>query len=173
MGNVAKTEDSAEYVVSPLSKTPSKDGAMTEDAIIQTALNILASRLKKPGIQLSSPEAVKDYLTLQLAEKEEEHFTVLFLDVKNRLIAYENMFNGTLTQAAVYPREIAKTALKHNACSVIVAHNHPSGESEPSLADKQLTSAIKKSLETVGVRTLDHIVVAGMKTYSFAEHGEI
>jgi DNA repair protein RadC len=145
----------------------------SDDEIIQLALNILTARLKEPGVSLSSPDAVKQFLRLKLASKDHEVFAVLFLDVKNRLIAYEEMFRGTLTHTSVYPRELVKTAMLHNAASVIYSHNHPSGMATPSDADRLLTNAMSKALEMVDVRSLDHIIVAGANTYSFAEHGEL
>ena len=145
----------------------------SDDEIIQKALNILTARLKEPGASLSSPDAVKQFLRLKLASKDHEVFAVLFLDVKNRLIAYEEMFRGTLTHTSVYPRELVKTAMLHNAASVIYSHNHPSGMATPSDADRLLTNAMSKALEMVDVRSLDHIIVAGANTYSFAEHGEL
>ncbi len=146
---------------------------LEDDKIIAQALTILERRLKKPGVMLCSPDLVKQYLTLTMAELEHEVFTVLFLDSKNRLIASEEMFRGSLTSTSVYPREVVKAAILHNACSVMLAHCHPSGSTEPSPADLQLTNQLKKSLELVDVRTLDHVIVAGISTYSFAEHGQI
>jgi len=145
----------------------------SDDAIIEQALNILTARLKEPGVSLSSPDSVKQFLRLKLASKDHEVFAVLFLDVKNRLVAFEEMFRGTLTHTSVYPREIVKAALKHNAASVIYSHNHPSGSTSPSDADRLLTTAMRNALELVDIRSLDHIIVAGVSTYSFAEHGDI
>lgn len=145
----------------------------SDDEIIQQALNILTARLKEPGVSLSSPDAVKQFLRLKLASKDHEVFAVLFLDVKNRLIAYEEMFRGTLTHTSVYPRELVKAAMLHNAASVIYSHNHPSGSASPSDADRLLTTAMRNALELIDVRSLDHIIVAGASTYSFAEHGDI
>jgi len=142
-----------------------------EDAIIAQAMAILAKRMRRSGVALSSPTAVKQYLTLQLAQLEREVFYVLYLDVKNRLIAGEELFSGTLTHTSVYPREVAKAALLHNAASVIFSHNHPSGTPEPSAADHALTKALKISLALVDVRALDHVIVAGTQTLSFAERG--
>jgi DNA repair protein RadC len=98
---------------------------------------------------------------------------VLFLDVKNRLIATEELFRGTLTHTGVYPREVIKSALAQNAASVIFAHNHPSGTPDPSPADHTLTQALKQSLAMVDIRVLDHFIVAGRHIYSFAEHGQL
>lgn len=120
---------------------------------------------------LNSPAAVRDYLRLALAALPHEAFLVLFLDSQNRLLASEEMFRGTLTQTSVYPREIVKSALGHNAAAVIFAHNHPSGVAEPSRADELLTAALKQALALVDIRTVDHFVVAGTRVVSFAERG--
>jgi DNA repair protein RadC len=141
-------------------------------AILELARRAIMEELQA-GVSLSSPQAVRQYLQLQLARKPYECFVVLFLDVKNRLIASEELFRGTLTQASVYPREVVKAALAHNAASVILSHNHPSGTPEPSAADHALTKTLKQALELVDIRVLDHFIVAGKQVYSFAEHGEI
>lgn len=125
------------------------------------------------GITLNSPQTVKKYLQLVLGSKAHEAFVVLFLDVKNRLIACEELFRGTLTHTSVYPREIVKEALTHNAASVLLAHNHPSGSPEPSAADHSLTQALKQALALIDVRVLDHFVIGGKNVYSFAEHGQL
>ena len=117
------------------------------------------------------PEAVRSYLRLALARRGHEVFAVLFLDAQHRLIACEEMFRGTLTQTAVYPREIVKQALRHNCAAVIFAHNHPSGVAEPSRADEALTHALQSALALIDVRVLDHIVVAATQAVSFAERG--
>ncbi|ART47980.1 DNA repair protein RadC [Acidovorax carolinensis] len=121
----------------------------------------------------SSPTAVKEYLRAKLAGFEHEVFAVLFLDTQDRLIEYAEMFRGTIDSASVNPRELVKEALRLNAAAVIVSHNHPSGNSEPSGADKALTQRLKESLVLVDVRTLDHIIVAGGNITSFAERGLI
>lgn len=121
---------------------------------------------------LSSPQQVRDYLRLKLAELPYEVFMVLLLDAQNRLIRAAEAFRGTLTQTSVYPREIVKLALAHNAAGVIFAHNHPSGVAEPSAADEQLTRSLKQALSLVDVRVLDHFIVAGQtQPLSFAERG--
>lgn len=120
---------------------------------------------------LSSPGVVHDFLRLHFADREYESFAVLFLDAQNRLIRAKDLFRGTLTQTSVYPREIVKEALQFNAAAVIVAHNHPSGVSTPSTADREITRALKQALSLVDVRVLDHFVVAGAATLSFAEQG--
>lgn len=143
----------------------------THDAVIRQALSIMESRLKYREVALNSPQAVRDYLRLRIADREHEVFVCLFLDAQHRLIAAEEMFRGTLTQTSVYPREVVKAALRHNAAAVIFAHNHPSGVAEPSRADELLTAALKQALALVDCRALDHIVVAGQRTTSFAERG--
>jgi len=141
-------------------------------AVMELARRAIAEEIRA-GEVLGSPQAVRQYLQLLLARRAYESFLVLFVDVKNRLIASEELFRGTLTQTSVYPREVVKTALGHNAASVILAHNHPSGTPEPSAADFALTQSLKQALSLVDVRVLDHFVVAGRQVYSFAEHGEI
>lgn len=141
-------------------------------AVLELARRALAEELRT-GEALSSPAAVTRYLQLLLANKPHESFVVLFLDVKNRLIACEELFRGTLTHASVYPREVVKTALSHNAASIVIAHNHPSGSPEPSAADHALTKTLREALSLVDIRILDHFIVANKHVYSFAEHGEI
>jgi len=141
-------------------------------AVLELARRSLGEELEN-GVALSSPQAVKQYLQLLLATKPYESFAVLFLDVKNRLIAAEELFRGTLTHASVYPREVVKAALAHNAAGLLLAHNHPSGTAEPSSADYTLTQALKLTLAMVDVKVLDHFIVAGRHIYSFAEHGKL
>ena len=120
---------------------------------------------------LSSPASVRDYLRMTLAGRDYEVFMVLFLDAQNRIIASEEMFRGTLTQTSVYPREVVKRSLAHNAGAAILAHNHPSGVGEPSRADELLTQSLKQALALVDVKVLDHFVIAGSGVMSFAERG--
>lgn len=121
---------------------------------------------------LSSPSSVRMYLKLKLASLEHEEFHVIWLDCQNQVIAFDRMFSGTLTQTAVYPREVVKAAMKHNAAACILAHNHPSGKCTPSLADEMLTQSLKAALAMVDVKILDHFIVAGNNTpLSFAERG--
>jgi DNA repair protein RadC len=141
-------------------------------AVLELARRALGEELQA-GVTLSSPQAVKQYLQLLLGIKAYESFAVLFLDVRNRLIASEELFRGTLTHTSVYPREVVKAALSHNAASVLFAHNHPSGSPDPSAADHALTNALKQALSLVDVRVLDHFIVAGRHVYSFAEHGHL
>lgn len=139
-------------------------------AVLEIARRSLAARLAQTPV-FDSPQAVKDYLQLQLASKPHEVFAVLFLDTQHRLLAFEELFRGTLNQASVYPREVVKRALALNAAAAILAHNHPSGVAEPSRADEALTQALKAALALVDVRVLDHFVVARGSVVSFAERG--
>src|SRR5262245_56456502 len=120
---------------------------------------------------LNSPGAVRDYLRLALAGREQEVFVILLLDAQHRVIASDELFRGTLTQTSVYPREVVKCALRYNAAAVIFAHNHPSGVAEPSHADEILTRSLKSALALVDIQVLDHFIVAGTRTMSFAERG--
>lgn len=123
---------------------------------------------------LASPGRVRDWLRLKLASRPQEVFMALWLDAQNRLLKAEELFTGTLTQTSVYPREVVKSALTHNAAAVILAHNHPSGLAEPSRADELLTASLKAALALVDVRLLDHFIVAGnAPPLSFAERGLI
>ena len=142
-----------------------------EERAIYRAMHLLEERLRKPGESFNSPSEVRKYLTLKLACEESEQFMVMFLDAQHRLIEAETMFYGTLTQTSVYPREIVKRVLYHNAASVFLAHNHPSGVAEPSMSDRILTDALKQTLSLVDVRILDHFIVAGSEVLSFAECG--
>lgn len=142
-----------------------------EDRAIYRAMRLLEGRLREPGASMNSPRDVRQFLTLHLAQKEREIFTTLWLDTQHKLIAADDLFLGTLTQAPVYPREVLKRALQLNAAAVILAHNHPSGEAEPSMSDKLLTDALKSALAAIDVRVLDHLIVVGAGTLSFAERG--
>ena len=121
---------------------------------------------------IANPDAVREWLTLHLRDEPVEIFGLLMLDTQNAVICFEKLFSGTLNQAAVYPREVVKRALAKNAASVILVHNHPSGISEPSHADRELTDKLKSALATVEVRVLDHLIV-GEETLSFSERGLI
>ena len=122
---------------------------------------------------MDSPDAVRAYLQLLLHAKEYEVFCCVFLDAQNRVLAVEELFRGTLTQTSVYPREIVKRALAHNAGAVILAHNHPSGVAEPSTTDRQLTRHLAEALALVDIRVLDHFIVAGSSSLSFREAGQL
>lgn len=141
-------------------------------AVMELARRASAEQLQV-GEALGSPDAARQYLRLCMGRQPHESFRVLFLDVKNRLLASEEMFRGTLTHTSVYPREVVKAALGYNAASVMLAHNHPSGTPEPSEADLILTRALVQALALVDVRVLDHFVIAGPHVHSFAEHGQL
>ena len=141
-------------------------------AVMELAQRAIGEQLQA-GHLLGSPDAVRQYLRMQMGRQQHESFVVLFLDVKNRLLTMKEMFRGTLTHTSVYPREVVKAALTHNAASVMLAHNHPSGTAEPSEADLLLTRALVQALSLVDVRVLDHFVVAGSQVHSFAEHGQL
>ncbi len=143
-----------------------------DDAIIRRALAILEGRLRAGGPQLSSPQATADYLRLRLAEAEHEVFAVLWLDAQNVLIEYQELFRGTVTQTVVFPREVAKEALRCNAAGAIIAHNHPSGTAEPSRPDLALTREVMRVLALVDVRVVDHVIIGGTREpFSFEAHG--
>ena len=139
-------------------------------AVLEMARRVLAEEVAR-GDVLQSPAQVVDYLRLLLRHKAHEVFGVVLLDAQNRVISWEELFRGTLTQTAVYPREVVKSALANNAAGVIFAHNHPSGVAEPSRADEMLTRQLKEALALVDVRVLDHFIVAGSGVLSFAERG--
>jgi DNA repair protein RadC len=141
-------------------------------AVMEMARRTLAEDMLA-GDALSSPQAVRSYLQLLLRDKEYEVFCCVFLDAQNRVLAVEELFRGTLTQTSVYPREIVKRALAHNAAALILAHNHPSGVAEPSQADRLLTRRLSESLALVDVRVLDHFIVAGPSSLSFMETGQM
>lgn len=152
--------------------TQSRTQRRAENALIKKALKVLEDRLEYERVSLTSPVAVRDFLTLRMAELEHEVFLAIWLDAQNRIIETEELFRGSLTSTSVYPREIVKAALATNAAAVIFAHNHPSGKKEPSAADISLTSSLRQSLALVDVKVLDHFVVGGAKPpFSFAERG--
>ncbi|HEY9210740.1 MAG TPA: DNA repair protein RadC [Methylotenera sp.] len=139
-------------------------------AIFEMSQRALNEQLQQRDV-FESPQQLRDYLVLKLGGLTREVFVVMFLDAQNRLNATEEMFSGTLTQTSVYPREVVKRAMHHNAAGVIFAHNHPSGVAKQSSADELLTGQLKQALALVDVRVLDHFIVAGNQTLSFAERG--
>ncbi len=141
-------------------------------ATVEMARRALQEEMRS-GDALNSPGAVRDYLRLLLGGRTQEVFMVIFLDAQHRTLASEELFHGTLTQTSVYPREVVKRALHHNAAAVILAHNHPSGVAEPSQSDRLLTDTLKQALALVDVRVLDHFIVAGTSCLSFAERGMV
>ncbi|HJS02816.1 MAG TPA: DNA repair protein RadC [Variovorax sp.] len=141
-------------------------------AVLELARRAMAQGLKEREL-FESPDAVKNYLQLQLAARPHEVFAALFLDAQHRLIALEELFRGTLTQTSVYPREVVTRALHHRAAALILAHNHPSGCVEPSRADEALTHTLRAALALIDVRVLDHVIVAPGRALSMAERGLI
>lgn len=139
-------------------------------AIFEMSRRALTEQLQQKDV-FESPKQVHDYLVLKLGNLNKEVFLVLFLDAQNRLQASEQLFSGTLTQTSVYPREVVKRAMHHNAAAVIFAHNHPSGVAQQSQADELITKQLKSALALVDVKVLDHFIVAGNLTMSFAERG--
>jgi DNA repair protein RadC len=147
---------------------------LTRYAELQAAAEIARRQLSEPlraGDLLASPKATRDYLSARLRHLEHEMFCCLFLDKRHRLIVYEELFRGTIDGASVYPREIVKLALQRNAAAVIVAHNHPSGVTEPSQADELITQRVKEALGLVDIRLLDHIIIGDGTSVSLAERG--
>lgn len=152
------------------SEAPAPYAVDAEDAIIARAIGILSQRVVARDA-LTSPEDVKNLVRLRIGRKDHEVFCVLYLDANNRLIEFEEMFRGTLTQTAVYPREVVLGALKNRASAMVLAHNHPSGSVEPSRADEALTQTLKQALALVDVRVLDHVIVSPVGALSMAERG--
>jgi len=145
---------------------------ITSDDILLAARGILDARLRTPQREVfQDPASVRDFLLLHLAHRQREVFACLFLDNRHRLISYEELFFGTIDGASVHPREVVRVALRHNAAAVILAHNHPSGVPEPSAADQRITDRLKEALALIDVRVLDHFIVGGTDSVSFAERG--
>ena len=167
MKNQVHTETPGEYatVSSPL----------TDDEIVARAIRILDERMKaRPNYNaktMTSPAATRDYLRLSLAERPNEVFCVLFLDTRHRLIAFEELFYGTIDSAHVHPRVVVERTLQLGAASLILAHNHPSGVAEPSQADLAITRRLRDALGLIDVRLLDHFIVGDTEIVSLAERG--
>jgi DNA repair protein RadC len=148
------------------------DSPITETDILRMAHQLARQRLTK-GRVLSAPEQVFSHLEMLLQHYEHEVFAVLLLDTKHRILGFHELFRGTLDEASVHPREVVKLALAHNAAAVILVHNHPSGDPEPSQADIRLTCVLKEALSLVGTRTLDHVVVGLEGSVSLAQRGYV
>lgn len=144
-------------------------GPLTAEQVLEKAIEVIDARYCT-GAMFTSSQCTKDYLKHKLGGQEKEVFAVMFMDNQHALIEYNEMFSGTIDSASVYPREIVKQALKVNAAAVILSHNHPSGLSEASIADKQITERIKKALALIDITVLDHIIIA-REPLSFAETG--
>lgn len=140
------------------------------EEILEAARAVVDERMQR-GASFSNPMTARDFFRDKLAGQEREVFAVAFLDTRHRLLKYGELFQGTIDGAEVHPREVARHAIRCNAAAVIVAHNHPSGSSEPSAADRVVTARLKQALALVDVRLLDHVVVGGLQTASLAERG--
>ncbi len=141
-------------------------------ACLEMSKRFLAEPLKQ-GNALDSSLATKHYLMSELKNESREVFAILFLDNQHQVQHFEKLFFGTIDAAAVYPRIIVEAVLKHKSAAVILTHNHPSGICEPSIADQQITARIKEALALIDVRVLDHLIIAGHQSYSFAEHAKL
>lgn len=142
-----------------------------ENQLIAEAKHLLYARLQTRDQVFTSPQATRNYLCLQLSERQHEVFCCLFLDSQHRLIEYRELFMGTIDGCRVYPREVVKASLQVNAAAVIFAHNHPSGVAEPSQSDRHITQRLKEALLLVDIRVLDHLIVGGEEVVSLAEKG--
>ena len=142
-----------------------------QDEILGAASAVLEQLVVGAKVTLDAPQRVKDFLVTRFGRLQHEVFGLVLLDAQNCVIDVVEMFRGTLSQTAVYPREVLKEALHRNAAALILFHNHPSGAAEPSRADEFLTQTLKSALALVDVRVLDHMIVAGSRVTSFAERG--
>ncbi len=143
-------------------------------ATLMAAIELARRHLREPlrtGSALSTPDSTRRFLLAQLRDRHYEVFCCLFLDNRHRLLAFEEIFRGTIDGASVYPREVVRQTLLHNAASVIIAHNHPSGVADPSQADEGVTRRLRQALAMVDVRLLDHLIVGDGRCFSFSEHG--
>lgn len=166
-GGEVRSEEGAVYQL----PTTARQEKQTEHetAVLAEAEQILRRRMERHGT-LSSPQDSAEWLRMRLAPRDAEVFCALFLDTRHRVLAFEELFQGTLDGASVHPREVVRACLKHNAAAVILAHNHPSGEPEPSAADRSITAELKQALALIGVRVLDHLVI-GATVVSLAARG--
>jgi DNA repair protein RadC len=146
--------------------------AVEQASLVELALAVLAMRHQK-GESLTSPAMMREYCQLRYGEYEHEVFSLVLLDNRHRVIKLEEMFRGTIDGASVHPREVVKAALKCNAVAVVFVHNHPSGITEPSVADKCITEQLRSALALIDVRVLDHLIVSHESSLSFAERGLI
>ena len=140
----------------------------TGEEILAAARQHVAARMRR-GATLSSPKAVKEYLTIRFGTRNYETFSIIHLDNRHRVVECQELFRGTIDGASVHPREVVKEALERNAAACILLHNHPSGVAEPSQADEFITRRLKDALGLVDIRVLDHLIVAGGDVISFAE----
>ncbi|THE38940.1 hypothetical protein DJ535_10240 [Citrobacter murliniae] len=154
------------------SLTPLASGLpLTAQRSVKRALTLLDRHLRETGVAFTSTQAARDWLKLKMAGLEHEEFMVLYLNQQNQLIAHETLFTGSISSTEVHPREVVKRALYFNAAAVILAHNHPSGDTTPSQDDKAVTQRLVQALQLVDIRVPDHLIVGGTQILSFAEHG--
>jgi DNA repair protein RadC len=144
----------------------------TGEEIVLEARRVMNRRVHR-GTSMTSPQAVRDFLSIKLGALEHETFCVLLLDSRHRLIEFVELFRGTIDGASVHPREVVKLALAKNAAALVLAHPHPSGVAEPSQADELITKRLVSALSLVDIRVLDHMIIAGGEVSSFAERGLI
>ena len=157
-----------------MSTTPSHSMyslSQSDTKLVARALRCLEKNLRYNSEILNKSQIVCSYLRLQLADERNEVFAVLFLDSHHRLLAFEKLFYGSINESHVYPRVIVQKSLEHNAAKVIFAHNHPSGNCDPSNTDIELTRELQRILSIISVAVVDHIIVTREHSYSFAEHG--
>jgi DNA repair protein RadC len=145
-------------------------GQLSEDDVLEAASEILLEKVRRQGV-MDRPETVRQFLQARLGGLDHERMEVLWLDSQHQLIAVETLAIGTLNQATVFPREVVKAALRHNANSALLVHNHPSGRAEPSAADRSITERLKQALGLIDVRVIDHMVVSANESVSFAQRG--
>lgn len=167
---IAKAGGLSGVAASPFAAGLDNESIARVQAAVELSRRMLGERMRSQS-SLHYPDAVRDYLRLTLGNMEYEAFVCIFLDGHHRAIKAEEMFRGTLSQTSVYPREIVKAALRHNAAAMIFAHNHPSGVPEPSQSDELLTRSLRDALALVDVKVLDHFIIAGNQLLSFAERG--
>ena len=163
------TQMNLSFTLSPVNTSYNVTG-LNQDAVIQMALNILSQRnaIGKPMVK---PSDAADYLRIKLSGYKNEVFCAIFLDTRHRILAFEELFSGTIDGASVYPRVVVQRVMAHNASAVVFAHNHPSGIAEPSQADQFITKKLKEAMSLIDVQVLDHFVVGDSGTTSFAERG--
>ncbi len=171
VSNPAKTIKIPHFVADERGKYRAR-APLTDEQIIKAAKALLNKRFCR-GDSLTSPNQTRAWLQMQYMDLEHEVFACLFLDNQHCVIVHEVLFRGTIDGASVYPREVAKRALQVNAAAVILAHNHPSGNLDPSRTDRAITDKLEQALNLFDVRVLDHFIVSRAGSYSFAEHGLI
>ena len=154
-------------------ETGKYEGPASERELVKVALQIAEAGMNGKLEELTSPEATKVFLKLKLASHPYEVFSCLFLDNRHQVIVFDEIFRGTINGASVYPREVVRECMKHNAAAVVFAHNHPSGMAEPSQADIRITQRLTEALRLIDVRVLDHIIIGEGEPFSFAEGGLI